>query len=171
MPRPAGAVTTAATGPSHTCNCKLRRGYYAAVQFVDDAVGNGIYIHIHVYCRGALDHAHVPIGTLFYTWHVHLPLAPSVLPTACIPAPYCTYLLQHTHTVMTQSDCKQASRSQHHTVHISCKHTQSDGKPVGHATEVIIRRSISMPAAMKPTGNQGHVCRYKAVARTPLPSR
>ena len=49
------------------------------------------------------------------TWHVHLPLAPSLLPTACILALCCIYT--------------------------SCKHTRLDGKAVGRESSPCDSRS------------------------------
>jgi len=48
--------------------------------------------------RSGTAHVHVLSALYSTTWHVHLPLAPSLLPTACILALCCIYLLQ-THTV------------------------------------------------------------------------
>ena len=82
--------------------------------------------------RSGTAHVHVLSALYSITWHVHLPLAPSLLPTACILALCCIYT--------------------------SCKHTRLDGKAVGRESSPCDSRLQSQwrPVATEPTGNEGH---------------
>ena len=81
--------------------------------------------------RSGTAHVHVLSALYSTTWHVHLPLAPSLLPTACILALCCIYLLQ-THTVR-----REGSRPRIIAMRFAL---QSQWRPV----------------ATEPTGNEGH---------------
>ena len=85
--------------------------------------------------RSGTAHVHVLSALYSTTWHVHLPLAPSLLPTACILALCCIYT--------------------------SCKHTRLDGKAVGRESSPCDSRSTMEARGDGAYGQRGsHAYRY-----------